>query len=171
MKCRNCGRLLLEGTESCPGCGMPVYPYAPTIQSRRKTKPDTALIVAVVVIEVIVAIGIASVADRYYAPRLQPDLALYFSYEGSLSGGLVSVDGIIYNYGHSACFAVVDVTIQDRRGWSISDTIYTERVEANGGHVHVHEYYDWPDFYNGQFFQDHPGEVVPELYYDISAWR
>lgn len=170
MKCPRCGREVSDNARFCEVCGSPVgATFVLAVPPAKTSKPVLVAVIVAVVIITVAGIGVG--AYLYYAPDLHPDLTLYYDYGGLFSDPFVMVDGMIYNYGHSAGYAAIHFTISDSRGWSRADIISTERIEPNGGHVYVNKMYSWPDPYLDQHLQNYNGDVVPTWTYDIDVSR
>jgi hypothetical protein len=162
MNCRGCGRPIPVESRFCPYCGHQI-PGASDAAGLQTVKPpardDTNIVLIVVVI--VVAVALASFAAIWWVfssiddlpfndPGIEDDLDLYYYIGGVYTHPRVSVEGTVYYYGDTGCYATVHCTIFDDRGWSITRTIELGWIGPNGGNTYVNVSYDWPEYYNGQ---------------------
>jgi len=80
-------------------------------------------------------------------PNLVGDLTMYYDDYWDE----VSVEGKVFNYANVACFGTLTYTIQDLRGWIMSDTVVLGRFGVDVAFLEVSKTYDWPNYYDGQY--------------------
>ena len=80
-------------------------------------------------------------------PNLVGDLTLYYD-DGNNE---ISVEGRVYNYANATCGGTLEYTVQDGRGWIMTDTVLLGRFDGNGDYADVYEVYDWPNYIDGQY--------------------
>ncbi len=100
-------------------------------------------------------------------PDLVPVLDAFYDYGNSTVGPMIAIVGLVFNNGTKAASCTLNFTINDSRGWSLSDSLNLGPIQPGGGSAVVNRSYAWPLVFNGISVIS-PIPIVPEWTFTIT---
>ncbi len=103
------------------------------------------------------------------SPDLVPVLDAFYDDGNATVAPTIAIIGWIFNNGTSVASCYLNYTINDSRGWSVSDSLNLGPIQPNGGYVLINQTYPWPRDYSGISITT-PVQIVPEWTYKVTKY-